>query len=178
MRALKIIGIAFAVVFVVITATGIVLPGHFAIEKSTTIAGTPAQVMPYLTSFQRWNEWSDFGAAHDPKMKIAFSGPPSGVGNTMSWTEGGTPPGKMEIVKADDAGLVYDLTMDDGSFALHGTITVAAPTPATTTVTWKDEGDMGANPYKHILGKIIASSIGATFESSLEKLKRAVEAAK
>jgi hypothetical protein len=175
-RRLRILVLTIGAVLLVVTATGFALPARFTIEKSTTIAAAPAQILPYLTSFQRWGDWSDFGTAHDPEMKLAYSGPASGTGNTMSWTEGSTPPGKMVILNADDGGIVYDLVMANG-FALHGSIALVAD-GAATTVTWRDEGDMGANPYKHIVGKIIASSIGETFETSLAKLKHTVENAR
>jgi hypothetical protein len=44
-------------------------------------------------------------------------------------------------------------------------------------VTWTDDGDLGANPFRHYAGKQIEQSIGRGFEQGLAALKQKAEAA-
>jgi hypothetical protein len=35
-----------------------------------------------LQAFSEWSPWGDY----DPDMQVVYSGPETGVGNTMEWT--------------------------------------------------------------------------------------------
>lgn len=65
---------------------------------------------------------------------------------------------------------------EEGRFLLYGDITFT-PQNNGTHVTWKDHGDVGANPVMRYMMLFIEKIMGPTLEKSLENLKTKVESA-
>ncbi|GAC1339109.1 MAG: hypothetical protein NVSMB23_07650 [Myxococcales bacterium] len=160
-----------------VAMVGWLLPARFRVERSVVVQAQPDKLYPLVANFKTgWAQWSPFGTRADKDLTVAFTGPDEGVGARESWTGGSTPPGSMEIVRADPrSGVDYLLLMNGGALRIDGRLSFA-PDPGGTRVTWVDEGDMGPNPWRHLVGKVLETLIGRGFEQGLAALKARVEA--
>jgi hypothetical protein len=76
------IGLAVLVVaFVIVVATR---PADFRVERSATLAASPAALFEHVNNHHKFNEWNPFLKV-DPNVKNTYSGPESGVGAACSW---------------------------------------------------------------------------------------------
>lgn len=169
--------VVFAVFVGGVTLVGLLLPSRFHVERTEVVRATPAALYPLVASFRTgWSQWSPFGTRASKDLIVTFSGPDEGVGARESWTGGNTPPGSMEIVRADPrSGVDYRLLMNDGALAIDGRLTFSVD-PGGTRVTWVDEGDMGSGPLRRLVGKVLETLIGRGFEQGLAELKAKAEA--
>jgi uncharacterized protein YndB with AHSA1/START domain len=55
------------------------------VEREVVIDAPPEVVFEHVNSLQAFSEWSPWGD-YDPDMQVVYSGPETGVGNTMEWT--------------------------------------------------------------------------------------------
>lgn len=74
--------VALVVVFLVVVA---LQPSDYRVERTTTINAPAAHVFGYVNDFHKWNAWSPWKDL-DPNAKIAFEGPPEGMGTIMTWS--------------------------------------------------------------------------------------------
>lgn len=82
---------------------------YTVIERSRRIAAPPAAVLPLLTDFQRWAEWSPWEGM-DPEQETRLSGEPSGVGAVYEWSGNRkVGQGRMEIMEVGPELVVIDL---------------------------------------------------------------------
>jgi hypothetical protein len=169
--------VVFVVLLGAVALVGYLLPSRFRVERSIVVKAQPEQLYPLVASFKSgWPQWSPFGTRADKELTVTFSGPDEGVGAKESWAGGNTPPGSMEIVRADPrSGVDYRLLMNGGALAMDGRLSFS-PAPGGTRVTWVDEGEMGPNPLRHLVGKVLETMIGRGFEQGLAMLKERVEA--
>ena len=61
------------------------LPGEAVVTRSTEIAAPPEKVFAIVGDMHRFQEFSPW-AELDPNTKYTYEGPPTGVGQKMSWT--------------------------------------------------------------------------------------------
>jgi len=177
MRLLKIAAFAFVMLTAFAAFFGTLLPSRWHTERAIVVRAPPAAIYPLVASFRTgWPQWSPFGTSSDPKMRMSFSGPDEGVGAAETWSGGSTRPGSLRMVRADpNHGVAYKLELE-GGLHIEGALTFA-PDAGGTKVTWTDDGDLGANPFRHYAGKQIEESIGKGFEQGLAALKQKAEAA-
>lgn len=151
-------------------------PSTFHVERSITIAASPAALFPRVNDLHQTHEWSPWKEM-DPKATYTFEGPASGVGASQSWSgNSDVGAGKQTIVESRPNELVrirleFFKPMEavcDAQFALQ-------PAGGQTTVTWSMSGK---NNY---LGKVFClfmnqdKMIGGDFEKGLATLKRTSE---
>lgn len=100
---LKIIGIVVVLAIIAVLGLALTKPASFRVERSATIAATPARITPLLSDFHSWDQWSPW-AKLDPQMRTTYSGPASGPGAVYEW-EGNSKVGKgrMEILDVQPA---------------------------------------------------------------------------
>lgn len=160
-----------------VALVGLLLPSRFRVERSVVVRAQPETLYPLVASFKSgWPQWSPFGTRADKGLTVTFSGPDEGVGAKESWTGGNTPPGSMEMVRADPrSGVDYRLLMNGGALVIDGRLSFS-PAPGGTRVTWVDEGEMGPNPLRHLVGKVLETLIGRGFDQGLAELKNKAEA--
>src|SRR6185369_8440127 len=79
---------------------GAMQPSEFQVERTATIAATPADVFAQVNDLHKWDAWSPW-AKLDPNAKIAFEGPDAGQGAAMSWAGNDkVGEGKMTVVES------------------------------------------------------------------------------
>jgi len=183
MRFLKRLIGFLLVLIVVLIGVAFVLPSHWHVERSTTIARPPSEVFALLNGYQRFNEWSPW-AAKDPKAKYTFSGPATGVGAKQSWE--GDPKtvgsGSQEIVESKPVQSITT-ALDFGDMGKSTARFQLAAEGQGTKVTWSLDGD---NPITfdgkflfgvigRYMGPFMEKMIAPDYEAGLAKLKALVE---
>ena len=105
-RLLEIL-ISLAIVAVLFTIVGFILPSGRHLENSVETNRKMPIVFDTLNSVRRFKDWNP-ATAGDPKIKISLSGPESGVGAKVSWDseEKALGQGSWTIAKSEPGKLV------------------------------------------------------------------------
>lgn len=178
MKIIKfLLGAALGVILILV-AIGFFLPSRWHVERSVVINAGPEKIYPMIANMKDgWPQWSAFDK-EDPNIQYSYSGPAMGDGSSRAWISSKMGNGIQKITKADPkSGVDFEISMDNGGFVLFGSITMDKD-PAGTKVTWRDGGDMGANPIYKIMGYLMDPMMGKTLQQSLDQLKNKVEANK
>jgi uncharacterized protein YndB with AHSA1/START domain len=151
-------------------------PATFRMQRTATIAAPPEAILPLLTDFRRWADWSPYEKL-DPAMKKTFSGAPTGTGAVYEWSGNGKAGmGRMEITDVSPSRVVIDLAFEKPFKARNTTEFTLQPRSGQTEVTW---AMYGPNQF---MGKVMSVFIdmdkllAKDFESGLASLKAIAEA--
>jgi len=164
--------VAVIAIFVIFVASR---PADFHVERSATIAATPALLFEQVNDHHKFAAWNPFMKV-DPNVKNTYSGPDSGVGAVCSW-EGNMKigAGSATIIESKPGELVRERM--DWKRPIEGTSTVDftfKPAGDKTLVTWAMYGKNG------FLGKMISvfidcdKMVGPQFEQGLAELDKVV----
>ncbi len=171
------LGVA-TVALVTFLAVVAVQPSELHVERSVTIAATPADVFPYANDFDKWQQWNPWREM-DPSQVETFSENKVGVGAWYNWAGNeDVGEGRMTIRESvPDQKVVHDLHFIE-PFKSEAVVTFTlAPAGDQTQVTW---GFDGKNDF---LGKAFGlfvdmdTMLGADFQRGLDKLKPLAEKA-
>lgn len=151
-------------------------PDEYRIDRSATMAASPAAVFKQVNDFHKWDAWSPW-VKIDPNCKVEFDGPTSGEGAIFRWDgneEVGQ--GSMTILESKPNELVrielaFVKPMED---------------KATTEFTLKPDGDKTVTTWsmygkRNFVGKAVCSimnmekMIGGKYEEGLASMKKIVE---
>lgn len=178
MKALKKIVLAALVLPVVIVIGSFFLPSRYHVERSVVVKASPEAIFEQVNRLKHWPEWTAWTVQKYPDMKIAFSGPESGVGAVYTWEGKSSGNGTLKIT-ASEAGrrVGYSLDFENGKHVSTGAIAIEPDTvtPGAFKVTWHNAGDLGANPVSRIFGLMMDRMMGPDFEEGLQKLRARVE---
>jgi len=174
---LKKILLGLVAVIVLFLAYAATRPTNFRVERSATLAASPAALFAQVNDHHNFSVWNPF-LKLDPNVKNTSSGPASGVGAVCSW-EGNSDigAGSSTIIESKPSELVR-MRMD-WKRPMEGTATVDftfRPADDKTVVTWAMYGK------NNFLGKVVSifmdcdKMCGPPFEQGLAALgKVAVE---
>jgi hypothetical protein len=153
-------------------------PADFRVERSATLAASPAALFAHVNDHHKFNAWNPFLKV-DPNVKNTYSGPAAGVGAVCSW-DGNSDigAGSSTIIESKPGELVR-MRMD-WKRPIEGTSTVDftfRPVGDKTIVTWAMYGKNG------FLGKVVSvfmdcdKMCGPPFEQGLADLGKVAAAA-
>ena len=159
---------AVVAVFVIVVATR---PADFRVERSATLAASPAALFAQVNDHHKFVVWNPF-LKLDPNVKNTFSGPGSGVGAVCSW-DGNSDigAGSATIIESKPGELVRQRM--DWKRPIEGVATVDftfKPEGEKTVVTWAMYGKNG------FMGKAVSlfmdcdKMVGPQFEKGLADL--------
>ena len=153
-------------------------PATYHVERSISTAAPPPAVFGVLDDLHRFREWSPWEKL-DPKMKVTYAGPETGVGSSYAWegnSEAGS--GRMTITETTPPNeLILKLEFlkpFESTCALHYKI---APENEGSRVTWSMDGN------NNFVGKVMClfgsmdKMMGGDFERGLASLKQVTETA-
>lgn len=150
-------------------------PDRFAVERRIVVQAPAEKIVPLLSDFRRWAEWSPWEKL-DPAMKRSFGGPAAGVGATYAWQGNkDVGSGRMEVkaVTADKVGIQLDFIEP---FEGHNTADfLLSPQGGGTEVRWVMSGP--ATFVTKLMGVFVSmdAMVGPDFERGLAQLKAAAE---
>ncbi len=169
-----VIGIAVVIgLFLVVVATR---PNDFKVERSATVAATPAEVFAQVNDFHAWEAWSPW-AKLDPNAKNTFEGPASGEGAIFRWV-GNSQVGKgsMTLVESKpNESIRIRLDFVEPFEGTNQTLFTFKPIESGTELTWTMTG------HHNFVGKAMClimngeKMIGDQFEKGLASIKQVVE---
>ncbi len=173
---LKSIALVIVAAVILLLAYAATRPDIFSVQRAITVQATPDKVLPLLTDFHRWPEWSPWEKL-DPSMKRTHSGAANGVGAIYEWDGNDkVGAGRMEVtgvqapskvsIKLDFLRPFKSQNVTDYSLVNKG---------SATEVTWTMSGP---SPYISKLMGIFVSMdkmIGKDFEAGLANLKAVAE---
>ncbi len=154
---------------------GFLLPASTHVERSVSIARSPAEVFAMLNSYRRFNEWSPWHGL-DPNTTYVYEGPAEGVGAGMRWSSEQSNVGKgrqtiVESVANEKVGTRLEFEGQNDALA---TFTLSAEGDGTRVV-WSFETEHGKNPISRGFGLMLDRWVGGDFARGLEKLKLVLE---
>ncbi|MBC7980512.1 MAG: SRPBCC family protein [Armatimonadetes bacterium] len=162
--------IGLAVLIVILLIVVALQPNDFRVERSATLAATPAVLFDNVNDhhkFNVWNPWLEL----DPAAKNTYSGPDSGVGAKCSWEGKETGAGSSTIIESKPGELVRFKM--DWIKPMQGTSTVDfifKPAGDKTTVTWAMYGRNNFMAKAASLVMDCEKMCGPQFEKGLAKL--------
>jgi hypothetical protein len=163
-------------IWVVLLLVGLVLPGHYRVERSTVVAARPAAIYPLVSDLRAWRRWGVW-FARDPAMQIEYSPVTTEVGSWSRWTSKSQGDGKMTISVLKPAeDFEYRMEFTDMGMVSRGTMGLSPGPGGSTRVTMAMEGDLGHNPMYRWFGLFMDKLTGPDFEAGLANLKRLSEA--
>jgi Polyketide cyclase / dehydrase and lipid transport len=173
-RVLKIVGLGFVGLVVVLTVVGLLLPRQWKVERSVVIQAAPEHIHPLIEDLKAWQSWAAWTKDMDPEVKNEYGGPTTGVGAWWSWSGPVMGHGKMTITKSDVAAGVWvdEMIETDKEVNAHGSLTWTQEGGG-TKVTWVDTGTLP--PMGGYFVGMIEGMLGDNFEVGLKHLKAEVE---
>ncbi len=161
---------AFVAVLIII---GFLLPRHSRVEVSALVDAPAATVFALVNDFRRVDLWAPRTAA-DPNARVVFSGPPRGVGATVTWDGVIAGSGTQTIVEsrpyehvattinpgeAGEAHTWFDIGREDGA----------------TRVTWGFAHDHGVNLVGRYFALLLSGVVRREFETGIAALEELAE---
>src|SRR5437773_3422580 len=129
------IGIAVLIVILIIVIA--TRPAQFHVERSATLAASPAALFAQVNDHHKFAVWNPF-LKLDPNVKNTYSGPDSGVGAVCSW-DGNSDVGAGTCTIIDSKPNELVRCRMDWKRPMEGTATVEftfKPERDKTVVTW------------------------------------------
>jgi hypothetical protein len=143
----------------------------YTVERSATLAASPAAIYAQLIDFREWPGWSPWDEL-DPDMTKTYSGADSGVGARYAWSGNRkVGQGNMEITGAEEASEVtIALEFLKPFKARNTTVFTSTPRSEGTHVSWPMTGK--TTLMTRIMGifKSMDAMVGPDLEKGLEKL--------
>ena len=176
---IKKILLGLAAVIVLILILGAFQSNDFRVERSATLAASPAALFAQVNDHHKFNEWNPWMKL-DPTVKNTYSGPDSGVGAACSWEGNSNVGAGTATITESKPNELVRLRMDWRE-PMEGTSTVDftfQPEGENTKVTWAMYGERG------YMGKLVSlfmdcdKMCGPQFEEGLVNLGKAAAAAK
>lgn len=169
--------IILAVIIVILFIVAALRPPEFQVERSATIAASPAIVFDQvndLKKYQAWNPWSRL----EPTAEHTFSGPPAGVGASLAWAGKKIGAGRLTIAESRPGELIKMRLEFIKPFAANHTaeFTLRAE-GGQTLISWSMSGVN--NCMFRVMGLFFNMDkvVGKQFEDGLANLRALAEAA-
>lgn len=170
----KIILGALGVILLVI-GIGFLMPSTYSVERNVRINAPAQDIFSHVKNLRNWQSWGVW-FKRDPAMQVSYSGPESAVGMQSSWISESQGNGRMEVIGIkENKRFIYSLYFIDMGMGSTGEL-VFSPSEDQTLVSWRDYGDVGANPLYRYLAFFMDSMIGDDLQIGLDNLKVISEA--
>jgi hypothetical protein len=172
---IKRIALVLVVAIVGVLGYAAIQPDTFSLSRSASIAATPERLYPLIADLKAFNTWNPW-LRKDPSSKLAYEGPPGGVGAAYAWESDQLGAGRMEVTELTPNSRVAAKLEFLKPMVAHNRVEFTLqPQGAQTNVTWTMSGPM---PYLSKLICVFVSMdrmVGPDFEAGLANLKAAAE---
>lgn len=172
MKALKIVGIIFGILFAVIVGGAYLLPRHSHVERSKTIAAPASVLFEQVNTLPNWNNWSPWFAI-DPKTQYVYGDIKSGPGAYYTWTSTNEQVGKGKLtIDSIVPNQFIKTTLNFEGMGASRADYYFSEANGQTTVRWTLDSDMGNNPIGRWMGLMMDNFVGADYEKGLANLEK------
>ncbi|REJ85263.1 MAG: hypothetical protein DWQ44_01000 [Bacteroidetes bacterium] len=175
MKIIKRILLVLAIILLVITAIGLLLPSKVEVERSIVINQPREAVFNYVNNLNNWNTWSPWHAL-DTNASYVIEGSASGTGAKLNWNSTHENVGKgsmtfTEVKEPESIALELNFMENGTAYAMYKLDEEAEA----TKFTWSFNFETGFNPLLRIMGKFMDGMIAKDFEKGLNNLKSVLE---
>ena len=157
-----------------IVAGAYLVPADVHVERTVAINAPPEAIFPYINDYRAFNQWSPW-ADRDPDAVYEFSGPPAGIGATISWSGNDQVGSGTQAITASTFPSHLETSLDFGDQGVGTAFFDLDLTDTGTDVTWGFDTDMGMNPIARYMGLMMDGWIGGDYEQGLMNLRDLVE---
>lgn len=172
MKAVKVILMILAVIFVIWLAASALSPSHAHLERSLEIKAPPQVVFDQVNNLGNWEKWSYWNEL-EPDAKKTYEGPEAGVGSKYSWEGKKTGKGSMVIVESV-APQTIKTELDFGGDGQAKSGFLFEPFGQGTRVTWDFDSDLGFTQRVSMM-LMMDKFLGEAYEKGLDNLKKVCE---
>lgn len=159
-----------ALLMLLFLGVGWLLPGTWSAERSALLDVLPAEVYPWVDSPAGWRAWTTW-----PDSGLVADGPARGTGARLVWNDDELGRGSFEIVQTEaDSVVRYRVLVQGGAMHTEGTLWLR-PEGTGTRVSWREEGDFGANPLMGYWARFMERAQGTELEKALTRLGELAE---
>ena len=151
-------------------------PSTFNVQRSATMAATPAEVYAQVNDLQAWDSWSPWKKL-DPNPKTTISSPSAGKGATFTWTGNAEiGEGTLTILQSKEDELVEVEQAFIRPFEGKALMTFTfVPEGNGTKVTWRMNGTNDFFGKAMCLFMNMDAMLGPQFSEGLANIKAVVE---
>jgi hypothetical protein len=173
----KKIGIAVAVVVVLLLGVIATRPATFHIERSATVAAKPETTFAFVNNVESRHAWYPWDKL-DPAMKRTYSDNKEGVGASYAWAGNDKAgEGKQAITESVVNQKVVDKLEFIKPFASTNTVTFTfTPEGDGTKVVWAMDGSLDFMGKAFSLVMDMDKAVGPDFEQGLKNLNEVASA--
>jgi effector-binding domain-containing protein len=161
---------AFVAILIII---GFLLPRHSRVEVSALVDAPPATVFALVNDFRRVDLWAP-RTATDPNARVIFSGPPRGVGATVTWDGVIAGSGTQTIVESRPYEHVATAINPGEAGEAHTWFNIGREKGA-TRVTWGFAHDHGLNLVGRYFALLLSGVVRREFETGITALEELAE---
>lgn len=175
---LKIILLALAAGIAVLVIVVAMQPDEFRVSRSATVAAPTAKVFAQVNELRKWEAWNPWGKL-DPAAKLAYDGPPAGIGASYHWAGNNqVGEGRLTIVESRaNEYLRLKLEFMKPFTATNTGEFIFRPEGGGTAVTWSMNGRKNFVAKAMHLFFDMDKMVGGQFAKGLADLKAVSEAA-
>ena len=166
---------ALAVIVLGLFVFATYLPSRVRVERSLLIRAPAGRIFSFVNTLRNWPKWSPWHGA-DPQMKEEYSPEDTGPGAACSWKSRYRNIGRGSLRITESR--MNEYIANEMSFLQRGPAKGYfrfRPAGTDTLVTWGMEADMGHNPVRKLMGKLMDKWVGSDFEKGLSNLKKLSE---
>lgn len=167
MKLIKLAIISFVVLFLVITAIGLLLPSTVRVTRNITIPATQDTLYHYVSDVKYWKLWME-GAKNSTvtfiSKKTAGAGTKALIGNQ-----------RVDITKATKNEVVSVWETGNGRFQTSVFQLLVDSTTGSTNLNWYYEQHLKWYPWERISSIANDKIMGPGMEQSLDNLKAIFE---
>lgn len=156
------------ILIAVLVAIGLLLPRHTRVDVTARVDAHPSTVFALLNDFRRVELWSPFFDT-DPNARIVHSGPPRGVGATITW-DGAIIGTGTQVITASNPFEMVETVLNPGESGEARTRFELSANDRVTEVSWQFETDYGLNIVGRFLGLAFAGVVRREFAAGLDNL--------
>jgi hypothetical protein len=161
MRFLKLIVGSIAVLFIVISLVGILLPSHVLVSRAVNIERPIDSVRSYVNDINQWRSWIE--GMEDSSVKI-YSPVKAKLGGT-----------EVDIISVTDTTVVSTWTARNGSRQTATIHLIGSPQQKVTVVQWQFEQRLKWYPWERLGSMMNDKILGTMMEKNLNRLKQLLE---
>jgi Polyketide cyclase / dehydrase and lipid transport len=173
---LKWVVVGAAVLIVASFFSAYVLPREPEVTRSIDVAMPRAALFPLVADLRHLPEWSPRLTA-DPNVAVTFTGPLTGVGQTIAWQSRLPEVGSgAETITAIAPDSSVEMSVERaGQPSTTAWFRLDDKGAGETTVVWGYRKDVGFNPVDRYRGLSIDGVVGPGYERGLKRLKAFAE---
>ncbi|HEY4299802.1 MAG TPA: SRPBCC family protein [Candidatus Didemnitutus sp.] len=164
----------FAGAVFLVTAIGFLLPARIKVARTLVIDLPPERIFPWVADLRLWPGWTVWNRSEDPTLSFSYPSATTGLAGSMLWVAARLGSGSLIITHFEqNRAIGYEMRLLSRAEMVQGRIALEPGESGATRVLWRDEVDLGLNPFRKLAGPLVARSLGKSFERNLAGLNAA-----